>query len=334
LGIALASGVPLYAGIISGIIGGVIVSLMSGSALSVSGPAAGLTTVIAGAIAILGSYQSLLLAVIIAGIFQLLLGILKLATIANYFPSSVIKGMLAAIDIMLIVKQIPVALGYDSPDFWSSGFLSFFQTKHVADRIRFFNEHTARGAIIITVVSIGIMALMQQNFAKRWKIIPAPLLVVVVAVLINLVFMKVAVTDSLKATQLVNIPSNIFSSISFPDFSKLFSSVEILKQGLLIGLLATLETLLCVEAIDKLDKRNRITPANKELVAQGVGNMLCGIFGAIPITAVIVRGWANVDVAVEQSFLLLHIDYFYCSVITASKTSVLLASFISAVVAF
>ena len=126
LGIALASGVPLYAGILSGVIGGVVVSLISGSPLAVSGPAAGLTTVVAGAIAILGSYETFLLAVIIAGIFQLLLGVFKLGTIANYFPSAVIKGMLAAIGIMLIVKQIPVALGYDRPDFWSSGFLSFF----------------------------------------------------------------------------------------------------------------------------------------------------------------------------------------------------------------
>ena len=139
------------------------------------------------------------------------------------------------------------------------------------------------------------MTLMQQKFAHRWKVIPAPLVVVIAAILINIFFTKIANAYSLKTTQLVNIPPNIFSNISLPDFSKLFSSVEILKQGLIIGLLATLETLLCVEAIDKLDKHNRITPPNRELVAQGVGNMLCGVFGAIPITAVIVRGAANVD---------------------------------------
>lgn len=295
LGIALASGVPLYAGILSGVIGGIVVSLISGSPLAVSGPAAGLTTVVAGAIVILGSYETFLLAVIIAGLFQLLLGIFKLGTIANYFPSAVIKGMLAAIGIMLIIKQIPVALGYDRPDFWSSGFLSFFQTKHVADRVRFFNEHTARGAIIITLVSLIIMVLMQQKFARRLKVIPAPLLVVVAAVLINLILTSLADAGSLKQTQLVSIPKNIFSNISFPDFTRLFSSMEIIKQGVIIGLLATLETLLCVEAIDKLDKHNRITPPNRELVAQGIGNMFCGILGAIPITAVIVRGAANVD---------------------------------------
>jgi MFS superfamily sulfate permease-like transporter len=139
------------------------------------------------------------------------------------------------------------------------------------------------------------MTLMQQKFAHRWKVIPAPLVVVIAAILINIFFTKIANAYSLKATQLVNIPPNIFSNIFLPDFSKLFSSVEILKQGLIIGLLATLETLLCVEAIDKLDKHNRITPPNRELVAQGVGNMLCGVLGAIPITAVIVRGAANVD---------------------------------------
>jgi MFS superfamily sulfate permease-like transporter len=295
LGIALASGVPLYAGIISGVIGGIAASLISGSALAVSGPAAGLTTVVAGAIVLLGDYQTFLLAVIIAGIFQVLLGVFKLGTIANYFPSAVIKGMLAAIGIMLIVKQIPVALGYDQADFWSSGFLSFFQTKNVSARMQFFNAHTTRGAMVITIVSLFIMTLMQQKFARHLKFIPAPLLVVVVAVLINMVFTKIAGAYSLKITQLVNIPSNVFSNISFPDFSKLFSSVELLKQGVIIGLLATLETLLCIEAIDKLDKRNRITPPNRELVAQGIGNMLCGVFGAIPITAVIVRGAANVD---------------------------------------
>jgi MFS superfamily sulfate permease-like transporter len=295
LGIALASGVPLYAGILSGVIGGIVVSLISGSPLAVSGPAAGLTTVVAGAIAILGSYETFLLAVIIAGLFQLLLGIFKLGSIASYFPSAVIKGMLAAIGIMLIIKQIPVALGYDRPDFWSSGLLSFFKAKDVADRVRFFNQHTTRGAIIITLASLTIMILMQQKFARRLKVIPAPLLVVIVAVLINLIFISLADAGSLKQTQLVSIPKNIFTNISFPDFSKLFSSTEIIKQGLIIGLLATLETLLCVEAIDKLDKHNRITPPNRELVAQGIGNMFCGILGAIPITAVIVRGAANVD---------------------------------------
>lgn len=295
LGIALASGVPLYSGILSGIIGGLVVSTISRSALSVSGPAAGLTTIVAAAIISLGDFKTFLLAVIIAGLFQVLLGTLRLGGIANYFPSSVIKGMLAAIGIILIAKQIPVALGYDQPDFWTSGFLSLFETKNFQGYIHFFNEHTTRVAIIITLVSLVIMFLLQQEYAQRLKIIPAPLLVVLVGVFINLVFSQLAHAYSLRQTQLVNIPDNIFGEISFPDLSRLFSSVEVMKTGVVIGLLATLETLLCVEAIDKLDKHNRITPVNRELVAQGAGNIVCGLLGAIPITAVIVRGAANVD---------------------------------------
>ena len=295
LGIALASGVPLYAGIVSGIIGGLVVSLISGSPLSVSGPAAGLTTVVAVAIVTLGDFRTFLLALILAGMFQIILGLLKLGVIANYFPSSVIKGMLAAIGIMLMAKQIPVALGYDQPDFWTSGISSIFQSGNLAGYAHFINEHTTRGAIVITVFSLLIMVFMQQHFARRWKLVPAPLLVVIVAIMINQALNAMAEAYSLRPTQLVSIPENLFNAITFPDLSKIFSSVEILKQGLIIGLLATLETLLCVEAIDKLDKHNRITPVNRELVAQGTGNILCGLLGALPITAVIVRGAANVD---------------------------------------
>lgn len=295
LGIALASGAPVYSGILSGIIGGIIVSFISGSQLGVSGPAAGLTTIVSAAILSSGDYRVFLLSVIIAGLFQLILGILKLGTIANYFPSAVIKGMLAAIGIMLIAKQIPVALGYDQPNFWSSGFLNFFSSNNFSGNIHDLNLHTTRGAILISIISIVILFVLQQPFAKKLKIIPSALLVVIIAVVINIFFTKEASAYSLKQTQLVNIPSNILSSISFPDFSKLFSGTAIWKNGFIIGLLASLETLLCVEAIDKLDKHNRVTPVNRELIAQGIGNMACGMLGAIPMTAVIVRGSANVD---------------------------------------
>ena len=185
LGIALASGVPLYAGILSGVIGGLVVSLISGSSLGVSGPAAGLTTVVASAIVLLGDYRTFLLAIVIAGIFQLILGLLRLGRIANYFPSSVIKGMLAAIGIILIAKQIPVALGYDQPDFWTSGFLTSFRSSTFSEYVHYFNRHTTRVAIIITILSMTIMFLLQQDFARRWKIIPAPLIVVLTGILIN-----------------------------------------------------------------------------------------------------------------------------------------------------
>jgi len=295
LGIALASGAPLYAGLLSGIVGGLLVGLISGSQLAVSGPAAGLTTLVAASIFSLGDYKVFLLAVIVAGFFQLLLGILKLGVIANYFPSSVIKGMLAAIGIILISKQIPLALGYDQPDFWTSGFIRLFSLSSFRESIGNFNHHISKGAISVTVISLIVLVILQLPSSKKIKVIPAPLVVVVIGIITNIIFTSAVADFSLKQSQLVNIPSNIFSNISFPDFTRLFSNTEIWKDGIFIGLLATLETLLCIEAIDKLDKRNRITPVNRELIAQGVGNITCGLLGGIPITAVVVRGAANVD---------------------------------------
>lgn len=295
LGIAMASGAPLYAGLLSGIIGGLLTALISGSQLAVSGPAAGLTTITAATIISLGDYRLFLLAVIIAGLFQLLLGIMKLGGIANYFPSSVIKGMLAAIGIILILKQIPLALGYDQPDFWTSGVLKLFSPENFLGSIENFNEHLTKGVIIITVVSLFILIILYQPFARKYDIIPIPLIVVAAGIIINIIFSNTGSELTLKQSQLVNIPNNIFAGIIFPDFAKFFSDSEIWKSGIIIGLLATLETLLCIEAVDKLDRHNRITPVNRELVAQGIGNITCGILGAIPITAVVVRGAANVD---------------------------------------
>jgi MFS superfamily sulfate permease-like transporter len=295
LGIALASGAPVYAGLLSGIIGGLVVSLVSGSQLAVSGPAAGLTTIVAASIISLGDYKIFLLAVLIAGLFQFLLGLFKLGAIANYFPSSVIKGMLAAIGIILISKQIPLALGYDQPEFWTSGFTRLFSEKNFLRNIENFNHHITRTAIFIALVSLVILILLQLPSARKLKIIPAPLLAVAAGIIVNMIFTNATPAFSLKQSQFVNIPSNVLASVAFPDFTKLFSTTEIWKDGITIGLLATLETLLCIEAIDKLDRRNRITPVNRELVAQGIGNMFCGLLGAIPITAVVVRGAANVD---------------------------------------
>lgn len=295
LGIALASGAPLYAGLLSGIIGGLVVSLISGSQLAVSGPAAGLTTVVAASIVSSGDYKIFLLSVMVAGFFQIMLGVLKLGIIANYFPSSVIKGMLAAIGIILISKQIPIALGYDQPDFWTSGFLKLFSGENFFGNINNFSGHVTTGVILITLFSVAVLIFFQLPALKKVKIIPAPLLVVIIGIALNFLFANVFPQVSLKNSQLVNVPANIFSNISFPAFSKLFSSTGIWKDGLIICLLASLETLLCIEAIDKLDRRNRITPVNRELIAQGIGNITCGIFGAIPITAVVVRGAANVD---------------------------------------
>lgn len=295
LGIAMASGAPLYAGLVSGIIGGIVVASVSGSALAVSGPAAGLSTIVAASIISFGDYRIFLLSVIIAGIFQVLLGLLKLGSIANFFPSAVIKGMLAAIGIILVLKQVPLAIGYDKPDFWTSGFLELFTSKNTWGNLSSFSHHITPLALLITVISIAIMLMMQQPYAKKLKAIPAPLIVVIAGVTINAVINLINPAYSLKPSQLVLIPSNIFASITFPDFSQLFSSAAVWKDGALIGILASLETLLCIEAIDKLDLHNRITPVNRELVAQGLGNISCGLLGAIPLTAVVVRGAANVD---------------------------------------
>ncbi len=295
LGIALASGAPVYAGLISGIIGGLVVALISGSQLAVSGPAAGLTALVATSILTLGDYRLFLLAVVVAGLFQVLLGLLKLGVIANYFPSSVIKGMLAAIGILLISKQIPLALGYDKPDFWTTDFLKIFYSEDFADGFESLNNIISEGALLISLISLVILVGFQSAFKLNIKAVPVPLLVVLVGILANFVYIYFIPELALKNSQKVDIPANIFAELTFPDFSKLFSSVLIWKYGVLIGLLASLETLLCIEAIDKLDKRNRITPVNRELVAQGIGNVLCGMLGAIPLTAVVVRGAANVN---------------------------------------
>ncbi|WP_216823596.1 SulP family inorganic anion transporter [Niastella vici] len=259
LGIALASGAPLYAGLLSGMIGGIVVAAISASPLAVSGPAAGLTTLVAASIITLGNYPTFLLTVIIAGAFQVLLGVLKLGAIANYFPSAVIKGMLAAIGLMLIINQVKPFL-----------------------------HHVSTASLLIAICSVLILVLMRLPFAKKFSFLPAPLLVVGMGILFSGIL-------AVEKDQLVNIPADIFSKLSFPEFKRLFSNIQIWKNGVVIGLLATLETLLCIEAIDKLDRHNRITPVNRELIAQGIGNMVCGVLGAIPLTAVVVRGSANVD---------------------------------------
>ena len=295
LGVALASGAPLYSGILSGIIGGIVVSVISGSQLAVSGPAAGLTTLVSVAIISLGNFETFLLAVIIAGLFQILIGVLKLGVFASYFPSSVIKGMMAAIGIILISKQIPLALGYHQPDFWTSGFIQIFTSKNFLGNLAEFNSNITRSAVLISAISLVILIFLKQPKNKKFNIIPASLVVVIFGIVINYLLTYFGSSYALKTNQLVNIPSNIFAEIKFPDFSKILSNSEIWKDGILIGILATLETLLCIEAMDKLDKHNRITPVNRELIAQGVGNFLCGILGAIPLTAVVVRGSANIQ---------------------------------------
>lgn len=300
LGIALASGAPLFSGIIAGIVGGIVVGAVSGSPLGVSGPAAGLAAVVLGAIVELGSFETFLLAVMVAGVIQLLLGIVRAGVIGYYFPNSVIKGMLAGIGITIILKQIPHAFGYDKDP---EGDESFFQPDghNTFSELWYMLEKVHWSAFAIAGVSILILILWDRKFFKEnkfLKIIPGPLVVVIVGILINLGIQGNAELI-LGAEHLVNVPvSNSIGSFlgqfSFPDFSQL-NNPQVYFIGFIIALVASLETLLCVEATDKMDPQKRITPTNRELIAQGSGNIVSSLIGGLPITQVIVRSSANIQ---------------------------------------
>jgi carbonic anhydrase len=298
LGISMASGVPLFSGLITGIIGGMIVSMLSGSALSVSGPAAGLTIIVLNALHTLGSYKAFLLAVLIAGILQVVLGYLKAGNIGKFFPASVIKGMLAAIGIILILKQIPHALGYDK-DY--EGDFAFFQTDKentLTEILAAMNKFNP-GAILIGLISVAILVLWDRPFFKKFRIVPGPLIVVLISVLINKTYMILDSPLLIEEEHLVNIPltgsiGEFFSHFTLPDFAQL-KNKDVYLTAITLTLVASIETLLSVEAIDKLDPEKRTTPNNRELKAQGIGNIISGLIGGLPMTAVIVRGSANID---------------------------------------
>lgn len=294
LGIALASGAPLFAGLITGIVGGIVVATFSGSQLSVSGPAAGLTVIVLGTITKLGSYETYLLAVVLAGVMQIVLGLIKAGTIGNYFPSSVIEGMLAAIGLMLILKQLPHALGVDS-DFL--GDESFFQSdnQNTFSAINNALSKFSLGAIIISGLSIAVLIFWPK--IKQVSSVPAPFIVVLIGVGLSAVFQNTGL--ALKPSQMVAIPivtgvSDFFSLFRSPDFSAILNKDVWIAAGT-IGVVASLETLLGIEAIDKIDPIKRVTPTNRELLAQGVGNMVSGMIGGLPMTSVIVRSSANVN---------------------------------------
>lgn len=294
LGIAMASGAPLFAGILTGIIGGIVASSISGSQLSVSGPAAGLTVIVFSAIASLGSYQTFLLAVVIAGFLQILLGMLKAGIIASYFPSAVIEGMLAAIGIILILKQLPHAVGYDA-DF--EGDESFLQTDQnntfsaIGEALEKFNF----GAVVISVLSLLILIYWPR--IKKLSMIPAPVLVVGIGILLSFLFQGTSL--ALSSDHLVTIPAvNSFGEFltlfMLPDFSQI-TNQSVWTVAFTIAIVASIETLLCIEAVDKIDPLKRTSPTNRELVAQGVGNITSGMLGGLPMTSVIVRSSVNVN---------------------------------------
>ncbi len=314
LGISLASEAPLFSGIIAGIIGGIVVGAISGSRLGVSGPAAGLAVIVAGAIADMPSYEIFLVSVVLGGAIQLGLGLIGAGKIAFYFPSSVIKGMLAAIGITIILKQIPHAFGIDRDP---EGDFEFLQPDGENTFSELLNlSHFTEGALIIGVICMAILLIWDRPWIKNNKIlgmIPGPLLAVFAGIFINMFYPE---NLSLASSHLVELPtieslSEVSSLLTFPDFSAI-TNFTVIKTAFLIAIIASLETLLCVEATDRLDPRKNITPTNKELVAQGVGNMMSGLIGGIPVTQVIVRSSANIQAggrtklsAIIHGFLLL-----------------------------
>ncbi|MFW2534195.1 MULTISPECIES: SulP family inorganic anion transporter [unclassified Legionella] len=301
LGIALASGAPLFSGIIAGIVGGIVVGIASGSQLGVSGPAAGLAVIVLTAINTLGSWPAFLLAVILAGIMQMIMGYAKAGFIAYFFPSSVIKGMLTGIGLLIILKQIPYALGYDNE---AIGDLSDFQVDGettFASISSAFHAFTP-GAILISILSLAVLILWETVLTKKHKVfelIQGPIVVVLMGIAMNLLFQSKTLNFSLGPDHLVNLPvadnvMEFFKQFTLPDFSAI-THLQVWKTAIVLAIVASLETLLCVEATDKLDPLKRVTPANRELKAQGLGNLVSGLCGGLPITQVIVRSTANIS---------------------------------------
>ncbi|NNJ89601.1 MAG: SulP family inorganic anion transporter [Eudoraea sp.] len=300
LGIALASGAPLFSGLIAGIVGGVVVGSLSGSQIGVSGPAAGLAAIVLTAIGALGGYQNFLVAVVLGGAIQLGLGLLRAGVIGYYFPSSVIKGMLTGIGIIIILKQIPHFFGYDADP---EGDFAFFQVDGENTFSEIINtlNYISPGPTIVAVIGLGILILWDKVLTKKakvFKLIQGPL----VAVVVGIVFFVLTKDNeylSISGPQLVSVPipddaASFMNQFSFPNFS-VITRPEIWITAFTIALVASLETLLCVEATDKLDPERRVTPTNRELLAQGTGNIISGLIGGLPITQVIVRSSANIQ---------------------------------------
>jgi MFS superfamily sulfate permease-like transporter len=297
LGIALASGAPLFSGIIAGVVGGIVVGYLSKSHISVSGPAAGLTAIVLTAITDLGAFNIFLTAVVLAGVMQLLLGFIKAGSISNYFPTNVIEGMLAGIGVIIILKQIPHAFGYD-PDF--VGDEAFFQSdgqNTFSELFQVFN-HIQLGSILITLVSLAILILWNKvEFLKKIKLIPPALVAVIVSIILNEFFIQSSSNFAILKEHLVSLPvptslEEFKNIIITPDFSALSNS-KVWIVGITIAVVASIETLLCIEAADRMDAQKRYTDTNVELKAQGIGNILSGFIGGLPMTSVVVRTSAN-----------------------------------------
>lgn len=300
LGIALASGAPLFSGLIAGIVGGIVVGIMSGSSIGVSGPAAGLAAIVLASIGALGGYQNFLVAVVLGGVIQIVFGFLKAGIIGYYFPSSVIKGMLTGIGIIIILKQIPHFFGYDANP---EGDFAFFQVdgENTFSEIIKTMNYIKPGSAIIGAVGLGILLLWDKVLSKKGKIfqlVQGPLVAVVAGIVFYIVTKSnevLAITES----HLVSVPvpedtASFLGQFSFPNFA-VIGNTDVWIVAFTIALVASLETLLCVEATDKLDPHKNVTPTNRELLAQGTGNIISGMIGGLPITQVIVRSSANIQ---------------------------------------
>jgi MFS superfamily sulfate permease-like transporter len=320
LGIAVASGAPPFAGIICGVIAGIIVGSLSGSNVSVSGPAAGLIAIILVAITDLG-YEPFLVAVVIAGLIQLTLGFAKAGTISSYFPTCVIEGMLVAIGIIIIKKEIPHAIGYDKAH--EGDFFALEKGSETA----FFSEiissvnYTHLGAIIVTAVSLAILiAFNKLSFLKKIKVLPGALVVVIAGIIINELFKATGSSLVISQEHLVTLPtassfSEFIGQFTNPDFSA-FASPKVWIVGATIAVVASIETLLCLEAGDKMDPLKRYSSANTELKAQGIGNILSGMIGGLPMTSVIVRTTANINAGAKTRLsAIAHGVFLFLSVI-------------------
>lgn len=300
LGIALASGAPLFSGLMAGIVGGIIVGLLSGSSLSVSGPAAGLTSIVLVAIQDLGTFEVFLLSVVVAGVLQIILGLVRAGSIGHFFPVAVIKGMLAGIGLILILKQIPHAVGFDA-DY--EGDESFFQPdgRNTFSEILESLNYISPGAVIISIISVLLLISWNSNLLLRFRffrIVPAALAVVLVGIGLNAIY-KISSPDLvISAQHLVSLPSYSESGISafftFPDFSA-WQNPKVYTTAITLAVVASLESLLSIEAVDKMDPARKLTPLNRELGAQGFGNVMSGLLGGLPVTSVIVRSSANVN---------------------------------------
>ena len=300
LGIALASNAPLMAGLISGIVGGILVGILSGSQLGVSGPAAGLTVIVSSSILVLGSWDNFLSAVILAGIIQFAFGYFSLGFLAYFFPLSVIYGMLSGIGILIILKQIPHAIGYDKSFFGEEEFSQLNHENTISSLIHSFSDFDYF-SILIFIFSICLLIIWEKKLSNKFdifKIIQGPIVVVFLGAVFVFLNQLGFFSLNISSEHLVTISDeNLLSNFHFLTIPNIdnFLNLETYKIALLIAVVASLETLLCLEATDKLDPQRRVSPPNKELKAQGIGNLICGFVGALPVTQVIVRSSANIN---------------------------------------